>query len=382
MGEITTEILRSIGMEDFTEEEEAVWKDWASLIYNDDPNNLKKIILEEDYKIKFKQRAIIVMLAPDFNKLPFYWRDNYSRQRLNFCSNFPIRKDIDERLIPFICDLILECLKILDYKPEKYAILSKTENYFDITLISYQSYLADILKLICLRFSEDEKRKETIISYFLSGDFLDENMEFLSEYCNPFFDLMSKPEIDESLKIRVDNKMRDILLTMENKIGPRTNFYDNIFISYANFVNEIISSEYYYKYSRELLASQINFVMDNAYKIITECEFIKNYNIPRILDIFSGDEYKSFRLALCRFILSKNEKDLKIYCKDILNAAKEMREEFFSNLDRNLKNKLERIIAAGEKYILTAEKSQKIAEKNQKIYDKSRKEIIAKMKNK
>ena len=73
MAKITAEILKKIGMEDFTEEEERAWKDWVDIVYDNHPNSLKKIIFGENYKIKFKKRAIIVILSPNFNELSSFW---------------------------------------------------------------------------------------------------------------------------------------------------------------------------------------------------------------------------------------------------------------------------------------------------------------------
>lgn len=363
MAKITAEIFKKIGMEDFTEEEERAWKDWVNTIYDNYPNSLKKIIFE-DYKIKFKKRAITVMLAPDFNNLPFYWHSDYSWSRLNFCSVFLSLKEIDSNLIQFISELIIECLKILDYNPENKA--QKKEENLDIWC-DYQGYLIDILEI-----TSDEAQKEILFSYFSLNDaFPYENMDFSSGY-NPFWNLMSRKGIDEKWKVRADEKMKKIILSeLEKKSVPRVN-YENAFSCYVSFINKhFFASDLYY--SKKLFDSQIEFIFENARKINTKYELISNYNIPKIMKIFFEDEYKMLRYKLCCYMLSKSEEDLKIYCREGLNATKAMREEFTS-LDKDLKMKLERAISDGEKRVLSAEESKR---KNEKI----REEIISKMKN-
>lgn len=369
MAEITAEILRNIGMEDFTEEEERVWKDWVDFIYGDHPSDLKKIILEEDYKTKFKQRAIVVMLVPDFNNLPFYWYSGYPWSKPNFCSAFPSLKEINANLIQFISELIIECLKVLDYNSE--IISAEKEKNVDLWC-DYQNYLLDLLEII-----SDDAQKEILFSYFSLNDALPyENMDSSSGY-NPFWNLMKRKQIDEKWKKRADQKMQSIAMSemkLEKEISSKGNYYTSALICYAGIVEDYIrSSELHY--SKELLESQIKFIIDNV-NMVNPDEYpnlIANESVSKIMEIFYEEKYITLRYELCNYMILKNYSNLKIHCEEELVAAKKIYKQC-SDLREDLKNKLVRIINEGENYVLAEEESKR---KNQKIRD----EIISKMKN-
>ena len=357
----------------FPLEEDKAWKQWVD--FKDRKARDLIEILSSDVKDGFKKRALFLLIVPsaDFNTL--YWKQYIGK----FSNGTDFLEALTTDQLDYVVDLIVEFCSVL--RPghtgkTKYSVTGGggmtvytpvTEKYHD-ALYFYNRCIYYLLTV-------PEKDAEKVFPLFSLIDISTySNMEDASGY-NPFRNLL-RMEIDEKWKKMADDRMRCIITDeVTGKTAPRKE-WEEALVQYANIIQLQLFSEI--KYSLELFASQIQFIMDNRQH---KTNLISSYQVIRLFNLLSGDEYKELRHTIARYSLLEDTggySRFTIYDGETRQAADYILKEFGDDHElvdkiRELEEEREKKQAENEAY----QAKQRAAEKEKKATED---DILAQMK--
>ncbi len=280
----------------FPSEEDKAWKQWVD--FKDRETQELIELLSSDVRDGFKKRGLFLLIVPssDFNML--YWKQDIGK----FSNSTDFLEVLTTDQLDYVVDLIVEFCSVLrpaHIGKTKYSVTGGcgmtvytpvTEKYHG-ALYFYNSCILRFLTIL------PEKKARKVFSLLSLTDISTYwNMDEASGY-NPFSNLLHM-EIDEKWKKNADARMRAIITNeVTGKTTPREEWEDAL-AQYADIIQRQLYGEI--KYSLELFASQIQFIMDNRQH---KTNLISNWHVIKLFNLFSGDEYKKFRHAIARYAL-------------------------------------------------------------------------------
>ncbi len=336
----------------FPSEEDKAWKQWVD--YKDRKTRDLTELLSSDVKDSFKNRALYLLVVPsaDFNAL--YWKKDIGK----FYHRTDFLKTLTPDQLNYVTDLIIEFCSVLKPmhcdKPKNVVEggggitvhMSIPDKYHD-ALYFYNTCILHLLLLLPV-----EKAEQIFPHFSLIDVSTYWNMDDASGY-NPFSHLLHIAEIDEKWKKEADTRMREIILSeISGKSKPREDWEEAI-RQYASIVQMMTYGEL--KYSLELYASQIQFIMDNRQG---QNRLIDNWQIIKFFNLFTGDEHRELRHTIARYALLEDSGEhfqFSIYSDDTQQAVDHILTEFNDDLElvtkvRELEKKRDEKQAESEAY--------------------------------
>ena len=307
----------------FPSEEDKAWKQWVD--YKDRESRDLIKLLSSDVRESFKKRALFLLVVPDADFNTLYWKKEIGK----FYHKIDFLKSLSMEFLDYVTELIVEFTIILSptHNPKPKGVIeggggitvfmSIPDKYHDALYF----YNHCILYLMTVLPEEKAEKVFPLCSLIDISTYW--NMDEASGY-NPFSHLLHM-DIDEKWKKMADDRMRKIISDeISGKTNPRED-WENALIQYA----EIIQMQLYgkIKYSLELFAGQLQFLMDNRQGKFN----LINWHVIKMLNLLSGDEYKKLRHTIARYVLLEDVGEFSkfsIYSKETKQAADYILDEF------------------------------------------------------
>jgi len=221
------------------DETNAIWKEWIDF----QPRDIRAFreVVHGRFRLEFKQRALLVLLAPHTDLVPVYLPKSFERDRIDDdCLD-----DLPRELHEFAVTLIEVSLDAID----KRGTEGKNK------LFDYQSCIETLFSQV------SENHRERLYKRFLLRDvFAYWDMDDFSGY-HPWTCMMYA-NIGEAWKRRMDADMRAIVLReMQGKAAPRAE-HEDAFCFYVSKLTTMAYGKPYY--SAELYADQFAFALSLA----------------------------------------------------------------------------------------------------------------------
>jgi hypothetical protein len=339
-------------------EDDAAWKEWVDYRSREKWDLIK--LLSSDARDSMKRRALFLLFVPSLELSSVYWeKDEY---RMISCMEPDFLEKLSADSLEFVCEMLTIFVPALAplhrAKPENlvergegFAMFMSVPDKYHDALYFYNSCIPTLLPLV------PEELGEKIFHLFNLNDISSYwDMNGSSGY-NPFQHLMCYTEnIDENWKREADARMQKIILDeLAGKTFPRKE-HEGELGCYAHIIQlQLWDRENKLPYSVELLASQLEFIVNNQ---PLGKNYIEDYHIGKILRLLSDEKYKALRHKLARMVVFADEGDFsKAYLYDAVRAqAAEMMIAEFGEIDPELREKLEWFIEEGKKKIELAEK--------------------------
>jgi hypothetical protein len=208
-----------------------------------------------------------------------------------------------------------------------------------LALTYYNRYALDFLALL----PENSKEAEEVFGcYELRDPVIFMNIDDCSGY-NPLYPLLNE-EIPEKWKRAASVKMHNIIMAEQSgKTKPREDFEDALRWYVDQIQLPLISDDGTIRYSTELFAFQVGFVL--GLSVINERRLFNNWNVGKILKILSGDQHRELRHRFARHVAFRTADPFFVHDKNTNRAAKAMLAEFSD--DAELVAKLNEIVKNG-----------------------------------
>lgn len=322
--------LKRISGQFFPTKEDKVWKQWVDFKDREEKDLVE--LLSSDIKDNFKRRALFLLLVPsaDFNML--YWKKDIGR--FYHGADFVEKLTVDQ--LDYVTDLITGFCSVLKPmhcdRPKNVVeggggvtIFMSIPDKYHNALYFYNNCILHLLALL------PEEKAAVVFPFFSLIDISTySNMEDSSGY-NPFQSLLYSEKIDEKWKVKADARMREIISNeITGKAKPRED-WEEAMRQYADIIQMMLYGNI--NYSRELYASQAQFIMDNRQD---RNNLINSWHVIRFLGFLSGDEYKKLRHIIARYVLLEDVgqfSKFSIYDKATQEAVDCILEEFPDDLE-------------------------------------------------
>ena len=284
----------------FPAEEDKAWKQWVD--YKDRENCDLIDLLSSDVKDSFKRRALFLLVVPSADFNPIYWTKEIGK----FYHQTDFLKNLTADQLDYVTDLIIEFCSMLKpihcAKPKGVVeggggvtvFMSIPDKYHD-ALYFYNNCILQLLILLPV-----EKAKKVFPHFSLIDISTYSNMEDASGY-NPLKNIFYIEEIDERWKREADARMCEIVLSEISGVSKPREKWEEAIRQYADIVQMMLYGEI--KYSLELYASQIQFIMDNRQG---KNKLIDNWQVIKLFDLLAGDQFKKLRHTIARHVLLEN----------------------------------------------------------------------------
>lgn len=369
--ESINDLLRKFEFET-SEKDNCLWNSWVDLAKEGEFSALLHTLLRSGARNSFKAKAIIVLLAPDLQILPFRcFNKDQSQNYLYYSGSFEL-ESFPKEFVRFGGELI--CLNI-DYLTRDREITEEVRN----ALFVYNRFIIKFLTVL----PEDDNLASRLFRLYQSSisllynhrdvydvdyeEYYEEGGEDdMSESGYDFlFSIITNKLVPLKWKLLADEEIRKPI-TSETESGSgfmclRRYIYN---IGTANCVGDF---EYY---PRELFVSQISFVMElpidyYGKKLLDSWKEI--YNIGAM----AGNEFRETRHKLARQIILDKKNDFLICLPSDRVMASNMLKEFGAE-DKQLAEKLDLLVSEADK----RESDQKVLYKNQ---DQKKADLLTQM---
>lgn len=311
--------------------EDKVWEAWLNVEQREWRDLVA--LIKSEVRDEFKMRAIAILLVPHFQFLPFTWWPNQgSLTNLLFLSDRPVKpSELPDNLREFERRLLTMYVEVA----REYADDEKVHS----ALTYYNRYALDFLALLPEKSKEAE---EMFGCYELRDPVVFCNMDNCSGY-NPLYSVLNE-EIPEKWKRVASIKMHNIIMEEQSgKKKPREDFEDALRWYVGQIQLPLFSDDGTIRYSAELFAFQVGFVL--GLSVINERCLFNDWNVGKILNILSGDQYRELRHRFARHVAFRTADPFFVYDKNTNRAAKAMLAEFSD--DAELVSKLNEIVKNG-----------------------------------
>ncbi|MDB4983836.1 MAG: hypothetical protein JWM20_15 [Patescibacteria group bacterium] len=256
---------------------EEVWKEWVR-VNGMEVQSLREL-LKSDVHDRFKARALMILLIPDFSLLPFHWKDSGGRYiYIDWFDAGTFSENLQNFLAEFAC-LTIDC----DPKQGDDAF-------------KYNDLIIRILEGL----EETSEWAAKLFERFLLNDpEIFWNMETASGY-NPFRDLLSNEKVSLKWKRLADQQMHSIIIgELDGILVPRKDF-EFALRCYTDHI-QMMNYDGKVGYPRELFVEQISFLMstDKISKYPDRTLF-SSWQLGSILSGIPGEKHKDLRHKLAR----------------------------------------------------------------------------------
>jgi hypothetical protein len=271
------------------------WESWLSLKNQREPCNILEL-LELNVRDSLKARCLAIYLVPTLRMVPYHWSDESSLRNYLFMANEIKLSELSPRLQEFAFELIriYASYAILHLKVPT-LVESRERNEIIDSLLSYNSFILQALQLL-------PETDQCAMALYQCYQLLDPvpycTMDDVSGY-DSFGRLLTKP-VPERWKLCADEAMRTIVrLEVSGQANPRYE-WEAALSQYAEciilplFVMGLT-------YSRELFASQIDFVLEVSGNG-DHCYF-PTHRLAWIFAQITGDEARPLRHRLIRHVM-------------------------------------------------------------------------------
>ncbi len=330
-------------------EDDRNWNAWLNLDKRRKPRDLQPL-LASDVRKEFKARALIVLLAPDLQILPFRWTDEDSLRNYMFLPWLQV-KDFPQDLVTFAGELV--CLNV------DYALGEKDEKVRG-ALFEYNKLILQFLAVL----PEDGDLAQRLFDRYQINDPVPYwNFDNASGY-NPLHNMLCAADVPIKWKALADSKIRErIVAELEGREQPRGDWETAL----QCYIGHIEDSNYDGRenYSRDLFASQIRFITELPGIEDYNQELFSSWQVVHIMEAIPGDHLHETRHKLARLIVLRKTEGpgFSIFNPESHRAAQMMLREFGAE-DRQLSDKLNALIADAQQS--DAENAQEVLKQRQK----------------
>lgn len=301
-----TALLARLKARFFGTEDENAWTNWV---------NFKKqewrdlyALIASDVRPSFKERAILVLLVPLWEWVPFYWRESGSDYKY-WCDR-KFTKTLTPELAEYTADLVKDFYK---------AVMEMGEpGKHSSALYFYNQCIIDLLPLL-----SEEKANELFGCYQLNDPVSFSGMDDSSGY--NFFRYLMSSDIDIKWKRMADAQMRQIIRNeVAGESKPRAD-WEQAIRCYANIVELNLYGEKL-PYDVEMFASQMDFIIDNAGD--EKYCLLQSYHLVKYFKLFSGEKYRELRRRITQYVILYKGEDFRIYSDELMEASQMIMKEF------------------------------------------------------
>lgn len=318
-------------------EEDRLWNAWLDLKKKREPRDLQ-LLLTSDVRKEFKARALIVLLAPDLQVLPFRWDDkDHSLRNYLFLGCLEI-KTFPQDLVVFAGELVCQNID--------YTLEQKNERARE-SLFEYNKLILQFLAVL----PEDNDLAQRLFSrYQINDPIAYMNMDDASGY-NPLRNIFCAEGVPTKWKVLADKQMRDcIVAEVKGRAQPRKDWE----VALRCYAEHIQMSNYdgCEGYSRKLLASQIRFITELPGVEGYNRELFNSWQVVHIMEAIPGDDLRETRHKLARLIVLRKTEEhsgFSVWNPESRRAADLMLREFGAE-DQELSMKLNAMIAEANRH--------------------------------
>ena len=342
-------LFRSLKGKSTSGKEDRLWDDWLKLKKRE-PRDLKEL-LNSDVRDEFKARALIILLAPDLQMLPFRWGHTPTSQRHYLFLDWINVSSLNQNLLNFVAELVCQNMD--------YAI-SSTNTYVRTAHFKYQEF---ILPLLSALSEESDLASQLFTRYQINDPIAYSNMDDASGY-NPLRQILIAEHLPLKWKLLADQQMRErVIAEYEGREQPRENWEDALWC-YANHI-QMAHHEGRVRYACELFISQISFIVQLPNIEHYHKKLFNDWQVSHILDALVGDDHYETRHKFARLVVLWNpEKSsaFSVHNDETRRAAETILLEFGTE-DLELFERLTNLIATDNKRSVS---NQKIQDENSK----------------
>ncbi len=313
-------------------EENRLWNAWLDLKKPREWRDLQQLLVS-DLRREFKARALVVLLAPDLQTLPFRWDDTRHSLRNYLSLRWLEVRVFPPDLVNFAGELV--CQNI-DY------VLGESDEELRNALFEYNRLILQFLELLP---EDDELANRLFSRYEINDPIPFESMEEASGY-NPLRAIFFAENLPTKWKQQADAKMRKrILAEIEGHEQPREE-WEAALRCYTDHI-EMANYDGREGYSRELLASQLGFITGLPGIASYKDKLFDSWQVVHIMEALKGDGLYHVRHKLARLIVLRETTDgaeFSVWDPQSQKAADLMRSEFGAQ-DPELATKLNLLIS-------------------------------------
>jgi hypothetical protein len=344
----------------FDSSDDEAWKNWVDF-KKPEWRDLYALIAG-DARPSIKKRAILILLVPVYNWVPFYWNRSGDNYKYDWCD----RKFI-ETLTPELAEYAADLVK------SYYKILINLNQPLDYAheIIFYNECIIDLLPLL-----SEEKATELFSHYKINIS------AFNASTVHRFFGFAMFSDVNIEWKKMADAQLRQMITNKEAINNPEhANNRGRAICGLADTLGAYVECKKP-PYDLDLFASQIDFLIDHTknekihyLRTNEKICFLRADHLANYLKIFRSEKYQKLRHKITRYIILHKKDHFRIYSEEMMEAAKMAMEEF-EKTDPKLSLKLKAIIKKGEALLA---KKKKEAEQKAEAERIKREDILANM---
>ncbi len=280
-------------------EDDRLWGEW--LAFEGRPREMRhlKELLGSCMRDTFKERAIIILLAPDLNQLPESLWPRQDRVLNSYvCSSVIDCSVLSPRLVEFAARNVIGWVQGLKRAFEK----DDGEGYVKL-LERYNPLIRELLGYLP---HTSMLARELFVLYELRTYACYPDIEECSGY-EPFRMLLYAQRVPDVWKATADVKMRErVTDEIMGRKQPREKWEDAL-RQYIEIVCFLAGCEGKSRYDDDLLAGQIEFLL--SLEQVKKIGFM-GYNVSRIMSRLTDDRYHSLRMRFMHMqVFAKPESD-------------------------------------------------------------------------
>lgn len=332
-----------------------IWEEWLGLKKECEPRDLCKL-LNSDVNDAFKARAIAILLVPRIKLVPFVWTGDKRSLLENYLSHTTMLSKLSPQLQTFTIALLEINISM--------ALMPEADENLRETLSVYNGYIIQSLALL----PEDDSRAERLFErYQINDPVAWYNMVEGESGYKPFRDILAS-NVPEKWKCLADKKMREIIHAEEKGFAQPREKWERALPKYMDTLNACSVSSTRTIYSLDLLASQVEFILD------LNTTYRMQFSTYTLLAMPDGESLKELRHRMVRHAMRIKDGGFTYGFHEgetLMNTSKVLEE--FGNEEAELSNWLCEIIA--EEKVREQSKSSSVSKEQERINA-----VVAKMK--
>lgn len=278
---------------------ESTWRRWVELMsIQSHPQELFNLLKDTSIGDPYKARALCVLLAPSFDKIPCYWKEREGEESYagNCKELFKLVGSLSLELTLFLADLVLELYPHLKmhshFKNHADALRSFNRLVHELVADLQGVEAARIFPLF-----EIEERN-------LSASSTPREPKFVFD---PFKWFLADGRIGRHWKRLVDNDMRARILRefAERTKGQDPNQGEELFRYYVDCLLDQIDKA---GYDASLLGDQISFIITSTPRNLKERDLISPNFTPRVFKRLEKEKRTDLVIAFAQFVMSPHSR--------------------------------------------------------------------------
>ncbi len=269
------------------------WDKWFALYDSlEQDRALVELIESKRPSEIYKKRALMILLAPYSEAIPFDW----PRPIIDWCynQNPDWVEYLNSDLASYALDLIMKAKRDLMAQSNKRVL-----EYYNNCILKMLEILPEPMAIAIL----PEFQLREIYCY-------DGGIDFGPSGYQPFSRLLYNPKIPEAVKIAADQMMRSIVLQECKGIKSPRAEWEHAGEQYASVI--VVQSVFIEQgepgYSARMLADQVEFMLSDA--ALKKHFLVRSWHQDSIFCCLNGEQFRAIRHKLVKFLVSQENPEL------------------------------------------------------------------------